>query len=320
MQRIARKDAMNYEFNKNLPPSINVDEHEEFIVETEDALSGKVRTEKDLPVAETFGELLNSNPVKTNPVTNPIYVNGAEPGDVLAVEIVDIIPDKQGVTCIIPGIGPLKDSHTWAAGRGPSTHIIKHLPGPSGTTSDGTGILNDRITWKLHPFIGTIATMPEREIRASVTGQGTWGGNIDVRDVCKGNIVYLSCAHKGGLLCVGDVHGSQGDTEFTGLANETRSELRLKCSVIKQKTIPFVRIEKSDSIIQLNSYRPLEDCVKQAIFWLMEWLVEDYNMDRAEAYIHMTANPDVRVNVYQMVAIGEINYTAGVEFPKKYLK
>ena len=52
----------------------------------------------------------------------------------------------------------------------------------------------------------------------------------------------------------------------------------------------------------------------------MEWLVEDYNMDRAEAYIHMTANPDVRVNVYQMVAIGEINYTAGVEFPKKYLK
>ena len=91
MQRIARKDAMNYEFNKALPPSIKVDEHEEFIVETEDALSGKVRSEKDLPIAETFGELLTSNPVKTNPVTNPIYVNGAEPGDVLAVEIVDII-------------------------------------------------------------------------------------------------------------------------------------------------------------------------------------------------------------------------------------
>ena len=79
--------------------------------------------------------------------------------------------------------------------------------------------------------------------------------NLDVRDVKEGTKCYLNCYHDGALLYVGDVHGSQGDTEFYGVADETRAELTLSCRVIKNKRIPFVRLEKADSIISVYSFR-----------------------------------------------------------------
>jgi len=95
--------------------------------------------------------------------------------------------------------------------------------------------------------------------------------------------------------------------------------VRLSCQIIKNKNIPYCRIEKANSIVQLNSYRPLEDAVMQSFLWMMEWLVTEYKMDKKEAYMHMSVNPDVRINVYQMVPLDRIQYTVGVEFPKKYL-
>ena len=319
MKRIPRDKACQLELNKDLSPALIVKQNEEFIVETEDALGGKVRSQDDLPIESTFGPMSKTTPPSANPVAGPIYVEDVEPGDILVVDILDIIPDSQGATCITPGVGPLSDSYNWPMGRGPYTHIIKHEPGKSGTTSDGKGILTPNVTWDLHPFIGTIATAPEREVRATLTSQGPWGGNMDVRDICKGNRIYFPSYNSGGLLFLGDVHGSQADTEFTGSADETRSEVKMKCSVIREKKIPFVRIEKPNSIIQLNSYRPLEDTLKQAILWMMSWLVGEYGVESRETYLHMTVNPDVRMNIYQMVAIADLNYTVGVEFPKKYL-
>ena len=90
---------------------------------------------------------------------------------------------------------------------------------------------------------------PEREVMSSGGGQGPSGGNLDCRDVCEGTKVYINCRHDGGLLFLGDVHGSQGDTEFTEAADETRAEVSLRCRIIPQKRIPFMRLEKPDSII-----------------------------------------------------------------------
>jgi acetamidase/formamidase len=171
-------------------------------------------------------------------------------------------------------------------------------------------------------MIGTIGVAPTRPVlegSCSIDGQGPWGGNFDCRDLCKGTRLYLPVYHEGGLLYVGDVHGTQGDTEFTGVADETRAEVTLSVNVIKNKKIPFARLEKADSIVQLNCFRPLEDAVTQAFLWLMQWLVDDYGFDKREAYLQMTLNPYVRVNIYQMVKVGRIQYTVGVEFPKKYL-
>lgn len=318
MQRISRDQAMEYEFDYRHAPKIRVDQGESFIVETEDAASGQVRSSDIAPYLDDL-PTRKFDPPKGNPIGGPVYVEGAERGDLIAVTIESIVVDDQGFTNIRPGVGPLGDSYEWRALREPFVHIIKHLPGPSGTTRDGKGVFNDKITWDLKPMIGTIGTAPDREVESSAVGQGPWGGNLDVRDIAEGTTCYLNCYHDGGLLYVGDVHGSQGDTEFYGTADETRAEVILKCSVIKDKKIPFVRLEKKNSIVSLYSFRPLEDAVESAIVNLMEWMVNDYGVSERDAYMHTCINPDFRVNVYQMVRLGRIQYTAGAEIPKKYL-
>ncbi len=318
LQRIPRAKAMEFLFDNDLPPILRVKPGESFEVETEDALAGFIRSKDRLPIPEHVPNLLISPP-ELNPVAGPIYVEGAQPGDLLAVTIEKIVVDEQGVTCFVPGIGPLNDSKKWSECNGPFTHIIKHLPGPSGTTQDGKGVFSDKITWDLKPFIGTIGVAPQREVESSLLTQGAWGGNMDVRDMKEGTTLYVNCYNDGALFFVGDVHGSQADTEFYGIADETRAVLTLRCDVIKHKPIPNPRLENADSIIALCSYRPLEDAVRTAMLNLMEWMVSDYGVDPKEAYMHLCINPDVRVNVYQMIPVLRIAYTVGAEIPKKYL-
>lgn len=319
MQRIPREKAYTYDLVPK-EPLLRVERGEEFVVETEDANNGKITKPEHLPIAKFLPEVAM---MTFNPCAGPIYVKGAEKGDVLVVKILDIIPDKQGHSLFVKGNNhPLDDSASWAECQGPYTHILKHVPGPSGTTSDGRAILNERFSWNLNPHIGTIGVAPLRPVAAgsdTMYGQGPWGGNYDVRDMCKGSILYLPVYHEGGLLYLGDVHGCQADSEFYGVADETRAEVRVSCDVIKNKTIPFPRLETKDSIIQLNSYRPVETAITRAFLWMMEWLVSEYGFGKREAYLNMGLNPKVRINVYQMTPVGRINYTVGVQFPKESL-
>ncbi len=318
MQQITREHAMEYEFDHRHPPKLRVKQGEAFVVHTEDAASGLIRSPDIAPQIGDFA-IRKFEPPKSNPIGGPVFIEGVEKGDLLEVTIERIVVDSQGFTNFRPGVGPLSDSSNWEALHGPFVHIIKHLPGPSGTTWDGKGVFNDKITWDLQPFIGTIGVAPEREVETSAVGQGPWGGNLDVRDMKEGSKCYLNCYHDGGLLYVGDVHGSQGDTEFYGTADETRAELTLSCRVIKNKRIPFVRLEKPDSIVSLYSFRPLENAVESAIVNLMQWMVSEYGVSETDAYMHTSINPDFRVHVYQMVRLGRLQYTVGAEIPKKYL-
>ena len=320
MQRVTRDKSLVPEFSRFLNPVLRVKRGERFVLETEDTFFGRIKEDNDLPVPELFGSLWEPEPALANPVAGPVFVEGAEKDDTLVVDIIDVLPGERGVTCIIPGVGPLQDSKTWEDLRGPLTRIIKHFPGPSGTCSDGKGRFSPKITWDLHPFIGTIGVAPERGIQPTLSGQGPWGGNFDARDVCQGSKLLLPVFVEGGLLFAGDVHGSQADTEFYGVADETTGDLTLSCDVVKGKKIPFPRIETPHSIIQMACNRPMEEAVRQAMLWMMEWLVQDFGIDRTEAYMHMSVNPDVRVNTYLMVPLGNAKCTVGVEFPKKYLE
>jgi amidase len=321
MLRLDRSKATQYAFSSQVKPIAQVEEGEEFIVETIDALGNRIKKKEDLPVPEVLGDLVSSSPMKVNFLAGPIYVKNASKGDVLAVDILDIIPAEQGANFILPGFGPLADSTKYSECRGPFTHIIRHVKGPSGTTSDGKAVLYTGDTWDLKPHIGTIGVAPEWEYLASGMNQGPWGGNLDSRDVCKGSTAFFPVFAEGGLLSLGDVHGCMGDTEFSGVADECSADVKLSCRVIKRKSIPFVRLQKKESIVQLNSYRPLEEAVKQAMLWMIDWLVEDYGRSPREAYVVLSTNPKVRVNTYQMVInAGKLQYTVGVEFPKEHLR
>ncbi len=219
-----------------------------------------------------------------------------------------------------PRRGPLGESTRWPELSSEyTTKIFRHTPGPSGTNRDGTLQFNERISWPITPFIGTLGVAPDREVTTSLDGQGEWGGNLDIRDVAPGNRILLPVFHPGALFYLGDVHASQGDTEFTGTAAETKSTVRLQLNLIKGKKIPWMRIDKPSSIVSVFASRPLEVAVETATFQLMDWLITEHGFTPTDAYCLVSTCPDFRINVYQMCKIGKLCFVAGAEIPKRYL-
>jgi len=317
MKRIPREQAKVYVFDRSLPPKLRVAPGESFVVETEDAASGYLCKEGQSPLNRPFID--ETWPPSANPVAGPIYVEGVRRGDLLAIKIEDILLASNQSYTFSARRGPVQDSLRWSQAAEPYTHILRHEPGPSGTLRDGRVWFNDRVSWAVDPFIGTIAVAPEREVLTSIFGQGIGGGNIDCRDIRPGNTFFVNSQTDGGLLFVGDVHASQGDTEFSGVAAESRAEVTLSLGVTPGKKIPYPRVETPASLIALYNSRPLEHAVTKAVFLLMEWLVEEYGFSQRDAYMQVSVNPGFRVHVYQMIPDMALMYTAGVEFPKECL-
>lgn len=319
MQRITREESRKYAFDWRDEPLLRVRPGEPFEVETYDASTGYFKTPDDKAIpARRPG--FDRHPPLVNPIGGPVFLEGAERGDLLAVTVEQIVVDDYSWTAVGPRRGPLGESTRWPELSGEyTTKIFRHTPGPSGTTRDGTLHFNERVSWPITPFIGTIGVAPDREVTTSNDGQGPWGGNLDIRDVAPGNRILLPVYHPGGLLYLGDVHASQGDTEFTGTAAETKATVRLRLELVKGKRIPWMRIEKPDAIVSVYADRPLESAVETATVNLMDWLITEYGYTPTDAYCLVTACPDFRINVYQMCKLGKLAFVAGAEIPKRYL-
>ena len=297
MQTIKRSAAMSYVFAAG-DPLITVDQGESFAVETEDAGSGLIRA---ADIAPRVHELPTKRvtPPLSNPVGGPIFVRDAEPGDLLEVEIEDVVVDPQGYTQWGPNRTPIGNDFRYPQLNNPTVTILEHRPGPSGTTRDGSVYLDGERMWDLRPMVGCIAVAPERDVMNTSYGQTICGGNLDVRDIRAGTKVYLNVFHPGALLHLGDVHGTQADTEYYGTADETRAAVTARCRVIKGKRIRFIQLRTEDSLVALRTGKSLDVLVHQAMEDLIEWLVADYGMAPERAYLHTCLNPEVRVNVYQ---------------------
>jgi acetamidase/formamidase len=319
MQRIPRDLARKFAFDGRDEPLLRVKPGESFEVETWDASVGYFKTPDDLAIpARRPG--FDRSPPHANPIAGPIYLESAERGDTLVVTIEEIAVADYSWIAVGPRRGPLGESTRWPELSGQyTTKIFRHTPGPSGTTRDGTLHFSDRLCWPITPFIGTLGVAPDREVTTSIDGQGEWGGNLDIRDVAPGNRILLPVFHSGALFSLGDVHASQGDTEFTGTAAETCATVRLQLDVIKGKRVPWMRIDKPQSIVSVHAYRPLEVAVETATVNLIDWLVADYRFTPTDAYCLLSTCPDFRINVYQMCKLGKLSFVAGAELPKRYL-
>ncbi len=234
-----------------------------------------------------------------------------------------MIPSERGWTGFLPTFGNLAGQVDFPDLQQAYSRITHHKPGPSGTTSDGTGSfnVNREVEYPLRPFLGTIVTAPDRGIDNTLVSQGPWGGNIDCRDVKKGNKIMMNTWHDGGLLFFGDAHAAQGDSEYTGIADETAADVLARCHIEERKQIPGVlRIETEESLIQVDSARnagSMDRALNGAFIGMMKWLTEEYGMDTKEAYLQFSVNPDVKIHTYQFV--GPAFYVVGVEFLKKHL-
>lgn len=314
MQRIKREDAYVYEFAAT-EPILTVDQGEHFIIEAEDASAGVITSEDDIEKMKR-SPLRLSTPPKGNPLGGPVHVRGAEPGDLLEVTIERIEVESLGFNCWGPGTTPLSTDPRWPEFNEYAINIIEHRPGPSGTTRDGQAYYKGEYLWDLEPMIGCFGVAPEREVFTSSMGQDRTGGNLDIRDVKEGTTIRLNVYHPGGLLFLGDVHASQGDTEYCGGADDARAELEISCRVVKHKRIPFIQLVTADSIVAVRAGDTLDLMVHKAVEDLIDWLVTDHDFSPGTAYTHVSANPNFRINVYQYtVGLAAI----GAELPRKYL-
>lgn len=319
MQRIEREQAKKFAFDWRDEPLLTVKCGESIEIETWDASTGYFKTPEDKAIPGNRPGF-DRVPPQANPIGGPVVIEGAERGDVLVVHVEAITVEPTSWVAIGPKRGPLGESTRWPElSSDYTTKIFQHEPGPSGTTRDGTLHFNDKISWPITPFIGTLGVAPDREVTTSIDGQGAWGGNLDIRDVCPGHKIHLPVYHPGALFYLGDVHASQGDTEFTGTAAETQATVQVQFELIKGKRLPWMRIEKPDSIVALYADRPLEKAVETATFHLMDWMITEHGFTPTDAYCLVSTCPDFRINVYQMVRIGGLSFVAGAELPRKYL-
>ncbi len=319
MQRIVRDQARKFAFDARDEPLLRVVPGETFEVETWDASSGYFKTPADLAVPGRRPGF-DRSPPHANPIAGPIYLEGAGRGDTLVVTVEDILVADYSWIAVGPRRGPLGESTRWPELSGQyTTKILRHTPGPSGTTRNGTVHFSDRVSWPVTPFVGTLGVAPDREVTTSLDGQGDWGGNLDVRDVAPGNRIHLPVYHPGALFYLGDVHASQGDTEFTGTAAETQATVRVTLDVVKGRRVPWMRIDKPASVVSVFADRPLEVAVETATVNLMDWLIADYGFTPTDAYCLVSTCPDFRINVYQMCKIGKLSFVAGAEIPRRYL-
>ncbi len=155
------------------------------------------------------------DPDGVNPVTGPVFVDGAEPGDALKVTIGDFGPSGFGWTAIIPGFGLLADQFTE-----PRLHLWSYDP-----TGREPMLFGRYARVPLKPFAGTVGVAPAEPGHHSVIPPRPVGGNMDVRDLTAGAVLYLPVEVPGALFSIGDTHAAQGDGEVCGTAIESAMEV-----------------------------------------------------------------------------------------------
>jgi len=271
----------NGTLNPFTQPVARVQPGEVVEVETWDAYGGVVEP------GRSFQEAVDQGLVGAlNPVTGPIYVEGARPGDTLKVEVLDIELPPWGATSIIPGFGALEG---WLNHLEPRTKISEIRGGRVRYEAEG-----GRAVWlEAQPFIGTIGVSPAHQ-GIQTLAPGPHGGNMDCPDIRPGNTLFLPVFREGALLGLGDVHAVQGDGEICGTAVEVGAWVRLRLDVV-EGSISWPRVESGEELMAVCSARPLEDAARLAFRELVDWMVADYGWERLDAYMFLSLAAKARI-------------------------
>jgi amidase len=252
-----------------------------------------------------------------NPLTGPFYVEGAEPGDTLAVKILDLQVDgDQGVGALAPGFGAINSTNYTPMLNPPIKEKIWFYPIDHATNTATFQALDSKYSVKipLHPFFGCIGVAPAGgEARSSVVPEA-FGGNMDSPEASVGNTVYFPVNVAGAMLFVGDGHAAMGDGEVAGTAIEVPLRSRVHVRVIKGQKISWPRFENDEYIMAVGAYRPLDDALRIAFTELVSWIHNDYGLSEMDAYELLSQVGEIHLN--EMV---DPNYVVVAKVKKKFL-
>lgn len=286
---IHRRDH-HYGWSRDFKPAVVAKSGSTIHFECLDSSGGQLGT------VSTVADVVNLDFAKVNPVTGPVYVEGAEPGDVLKVEIREFVPSGIGWTAVIPGFGLLADQFT-----DPALHVWKYDPASMAPSLFGPGG-----SVPLKPFAGTIGVAPAEPGVHSVVPPRRVGGNLDIRDLSSGVTLYLPVEVEGALFSVGDTHAAQGDGEVCGTAIESAMNATLTLSVLKGQTLESPRFTTPGPVtrhLDAAGYEvttgvgpDLMTASREALSRMIDLLAAEHGYTPADAYMLCSVAGDLRIS------------------------
>jgi acetamidase/formamidase len=277
---------------------------------TMDCFAGRVRSAQDLPSQVC-------DPRQLNPQTGPWFVEGAIPGDTLAVHFVSITPrEAWGVSSTVPFFGSLTatpatamlhpplEERTWIYAIDAGAGVVRYEARDTPFTAE----------LPLDPMHGTVGVAPALgEVRSSLA-PGDWGGNMDTPEMRAGVTCYLPVNVEGALLCFGDGHARQGEGETCGVAVECAMDTEAVVDVVTGTPIAWPRLESDDFLMTTGSARPLEDAFRIAHQQMVLWVAELTGQSTLDAYqlVSQTA-------LTPIANVVDTNYTVVAKVPKRVL-
>jgi acetamidase/formamidase len=271
MKRSTR-EKLYFETGADNPPTLRVQPGEVFEVETQLNQGPWLDTH---PQGQKLRKVLYGG----NPSSGCIYVEGAEPGQMITIHIGEIDLDPMGFTNFRGSTGAMPG---WLGGSGTGEHhrIVE--------IREGLIHWNDEIKLPIKPMLGFVGIAPARE-RYHNGWAGYWGGNFDVQEVTTGASVHIAVNVPGALLHIGDMHAIQGDGEICGAGGiEASGRVKVSCDLgEKPSSMYWPRLTNETHIAVLAMAKPAEDAFRYALEAMVLWLEESYGFTKGEAYLYL---------------------------------
>ncbi len=265
-------DKSVYTFSKDNAPFTAAEAGEELLFCSMDCFSGKVTSEDFKPRDLDLSAV--------NPAAGPVYIEGAEPGDVLAVDILDIKTGTQGVSGTVKGLGPMTENIETR---------MRIMP-----VSEGRVHFKD-VSWPLDPMVGVMGTAPA-EGSIACGHAGNHGGNMDSNLIKKGARVYFPVRVKGALLQMGDVHATMGNGEISGTGVETAGEIRVNTALIKNFELNWPVTETGDRWYVNVTGKEYEEALILACNEMCRLMEPVYGWDETDIFIYLSVQGSVEIN------------------------
>ncbi len=281
---------VHYEWNNAIAPRLEIEPGDAVVFQTRDAADGFYSR------ASTHADVLNRGPFRGHPLTGPVRVRGAEPGDVLVVEILDVRPDADfGWTAIRPGRGLLPESDF----SKPFLQIWD--------LSDGTHARMDRrVAVPIEAFPGVMGTALDEPGGHSTMPPRKNGGNMDIKQLTCGATLYLPVWVPGALFSVGEGHAAQGDGEVCVTAVEMRAQVTLRFGLEKGRRLEEPQLRTTRPLAAGTNTAPwfattahgpdLFAAAQRAIRHMIDHLVRERDFSREEAYIVCSVAADLKIS------------------------
>jgi amidase len=270
--RIGR-DEIIWAFGPDLEPVLEIDPGETVTFETNDCFTGQIRSEADLVTEIDFDQV--------NSATGPVSVRGAEPGDSLVVEILDVRPVEVGFACLIPGFGQLTEQV-----EAPVTRLFR--------VADGWIEMNERVRFPAKPMVGVVGVATDGEVLSNGLA-GRHGGNLDDHLHGKGARIYFPVRQPGGMFAVGDMHASMGDGEvcFTGV--EIAGEVDIRFDLLKSRQSTWPVTELSDRWAPHATADGYDEALKLCSEESARLLVDEWGFTIEDAFLFLSVACDAGV-------------------------